>query len=261
MSQKADRERDVLVLCYHAVSDSWPASLSVTPARLESQLSLLVSRGYRGVTFYEAVSSPATEKTLAVTFDDAYRSILRLAYPVLSSLGLPGTVFVPAAFVGRRDPMRWSGIEQWLGGRHETELTCMSWQELEWLCDAGWEVGSHAQSHPYLTTLDDTSLESELSGSRKLCEERLNRPCRSLAYPYGDVDLRVIAAADRSGYLAAAGLPGRFDTAALLKWPRVGIYHRDSDFRFRIKVSRAVRRLRKSAIWSVVDTVRASRRN
>ena len=46
---------DTLVLCYHAVSDGWPSGLSVTPAALERQLAILLGRGYRGVTFTEAV--------------------------------------------------------------------------------------------------------------------------------------------------------------------------------------------------------------
>ena len=39
---------DTLVLCYHAVSESFPAPLSVTPTALEEQLALLAGRGYRG---------------------------------------------------------------------------------------------------------------------------------------------------------------------------------------------------------------------
>jgi len=38
---------DILVLCYHAISDRWPADLAVTPAQLERQLGYLVGRGYR----------------------------------------------------------------------------------------------------------------------------------------------------------------------------------------------------------------------
>ena len=250
----------MLVLCYHAISDGWPADLSVTHRQLEKQLRFLVAQGYRGATFNEAVNDPPAKKTLAVTFDDAYRSVLRLAYPVLSSLGLPGTVFVATDFVDSESPMSWPGIEQWRGGPFEVELSCMSWQELGWLGDAGWEIGSHSRSHPRLTTIDDQSLATELCGSRELCEERLRRPCHSLAYPYGDVDLRVIEAAQEAGYRVAADLPDRFSSTSPLRWPRVGIYRQDTDRRFRLKVSRTVRRLRASPAWSAVKFVRDARR-
>lgn len=46
---------DLLILCYHAVSPSWPAALSVTPDALESQLTRLARAGYRGVRFSDAL--------------------------------------------------------------------------------------------------------------------------------------------------------------------------------------------------------------
>src|SRR5205807_2801894 len=52
---------DLLVLCYHAVSERWPADLSVTPVSLREQLGSLVARGYRGLTFADAVLGPPDE--------------------------------------------------------------------------------------------------------------------------------------------------------------------------------------------------------
>jgi len=85
---------DVLVLCYHAMSRDWGAGFSATPDRLEAQIGSLLERGYEGATFSDAVNRPLAERTLAVTFDDSYRSVIELAAPVLARLGVPGTVFV-----------------------------------------------------------------------------------------------------------------------------------------------------------------------
>jgi peptidoglycan/xylan/chitin deacetylase (PgdA/CDA1 family) len=235
--------RDVLVLCYHAVSERWEADLSVTPARLERQLGLLVSRGYTGATFTEATRSRASEKTLVVTFDDAYRSVAELAFPILLRLGLPGTVFAPTAFMGLAEPMSWPGIDIWLGGPHESELVPMSWDELAMLADSGWEVGSHTRTHPRLTEIDDDALSEELDASRADCELRIGR-CESLAYPYGDHDDRVVEASRRAGYTAACTLARRPVNPSPLRWPRIGIYPIDVERRFRLKVSPAVRWLR-----------------
>jgi peptidoglycan/xylan/chitin deacetylase (PgdA/CDA1 family) len=250
---------DVLVLCYHAVSKSWPAELSVTPERLEEQLRLLVHRGYEGATFHQAVTAPPARRTLAVTFDDAYRSVLEHASPILSRLGLPGSVFVATDFAGRA-PMAWPGIDRWLGGPHEPELAGMSWSELGELAEAGWEIGSHTRSHPHLTQLDDASLAAELQGSRETCAERFGRPCRSLAYPYGDVDERVVGAAREAGYETAGMLPKRFTRPRPLEWPRVGVYHGDDLSRFRLKVSPRVRLLRRSPLWAMADRARGALR-
>jgi peptidoglycan/xylan/chitin deacetylase (PgdA/CDA1 family) len=247
---------DTLVLCYHAVSERWPAALSVTPERLHAQLRLLVRQGYRGVTFREAVSGAAAGKTVAVTFDDAFASVLRLGSPVLSELGLPGTVFVPTAFPDGGLPLRWPGIEQWLDGPHRAELEPMSWAELRRLADAGWEIGSHTRTHPHLTRLSDERLAGELRGSREDCEARLGAPCHSVAYPYGDVDRRVVAATASAGYAAAGALPARLTAPRALEWPRVGIYRVDAEWRFRLKTSPAARRARGSRVWERLDRAR-----
>ena len=243
---------DVLVLSYHAVSERWPAALSVTPARLEAQLELLRSRGYVGRTFSEAVRGGDGGRVAAVTFDDAFRSVLDQALPILSRLGFPATVFVPTDFPGG-GPLAWPGIDGWLGSEHERELQPLSWDELRLLADAGWELGSHTCSHPHLSRLGDDELERELVESRRRIEDELGRPCRSLAYPYGDHDDRVVRAAGAAGYEAACTVPRRLTRPAPLAWPRVGVYHGNGSLAFRVKVSPAARRFRRTAAWGTLD--------
>lgn len=235
---------DVLVLCYHAVSDGWPDALAVTPDELRAQLQWLVGRGYRGANFSAALTAPPADKTLVVTFDDAYASIGDLAFPILAELGLPGTVFAVSDFSDGLRLLKWPGIERWHGGPHETELRCMDWDRLAVLVGAGWEIGSHSCSHPHLTRLDDGDLARELLDSRLACEAALQRPCRSLAFPYGDTDARVVAASRAAGYEIAGALPSRPARHDTMTWPRIGIYRRDTPRRFRLKVSPGTRWLR-----------------
>ena len=252
--------KDVLVLCYHGVSERWQADISIPPDRFEEQLQLLVSRGYRGATFYEAVTAPPSRRTLAVTFDDAFQSVLDLAFPIMERWELPGTVFVPTRMIGGDEPMSWQGLDRWIGTAHEDELRGMSWEDVGALADAGWEIGSHTQSHPYLTKIGDDALDRELRDSRTDCEERLGRPCRSIAYPYGYVDDRVTEAVGRAGYLAAASVdPPIPYRPQPLKWPRLGVWYTHDMPRFRRDVSRPMRWLRGSPIWPVLR--RATRRS
>jgi peptidoglycan/xylan/chitin deacetylase (PgdA/CDA1 family) len=252
---------DTVVLCYHALSPRWTADLSVTPGAFETQIRTLLDRGYEATTFSDAVLQPRS-RTLAVTFDDAFRSVLELAFPLLRRLGIPATVFVPTHFPGATEPMAWPGIDHWLGGEHEDELRCMTWDELRQLDEAGWEIASHTHTHPDLTRLDDDALARELRESRDLCSDRIGKPCSSLAYPYGAYDERVVAAAGRAGYEAAGTLPARLHKASPLAWPRVGVYHGDTESSFKLKVSPTMRRLRASALWSGIDAVRRGlRRN
>lgn len=241
---------DRLVLAYHAVARDWDSSLAVTPDALAEQVDLLTARGYRGVTFTQAVLGPAKrEPVFAVTFDDAYRSVHRLAWPVLAERDVPATVFVPTRFPGSEAPMSWPGIDNWIGTEHEAELVCMSWDELDELARAGWEIGSHTRSHPRLTRLEDASLAHELRVSKETCERALGRPCTSLAYPFGDFNSRVSASAAAAGYEVAAGMPGRYRENQPLAWPRVGVYPADDLRRFRMKVDPRMRKLRATKAW------------
>lgn len=242
---------DLLVLCYHAVSPTWPAALSTTPEALDDHLSRLKRRGYRGIPAREALADGGAEgRTAVITFDDAYRSVLELAKPILDRHGMRGSVFVPTDWAGREEPMTWPGIDQWLGGPHEHELTCMDWDELRSLEEAGWEVGSHTRSHPRLPEVaGDSELADELEGSRRVCEERLGRPCEAIAYPYGAYDERVVEAAGRAGYRYGLTLPSRLHRPRALAWPRTGIYHVDVGRRFALKASRPFRALRSSPLW------------
>ena len=147
---RRERPEDVLVLGYHGISADWPEPLAVKPEALESSLEHLLTRGWVGTTFTDALSGIAGRR-LAVTFDDACRSVLASAYPVMERLGIPGTVFVPTAYADTADLMTFGTLARWVGTQWEDELRCMSWSELRILVHAGWEVGSHTETHAHLS--------------------------------------------------------------------------------------------------------------
>ena len=247
---------DVVVLCYHAVSEDWPAALSIKPDALERQLTFLSRRGYRGVPASEALERPSG-RLVAITFDDAYRSVLEVAKPILDRLGMRASVYVPTDWPDRDGPMKWPGIAHWAGGPHEHELACLSWDELGGLADAGWEVGSHTCSHPRLAELTDhREISAELERSREVCETRLGRTCRSIAYPYGSYDERVVDAAGAAGYEFGLTLPEGFRGRQPLAWPRIGIYHADRTYRWRLKLSPTIRQVRALRAWEVASGLR-----
>ena len=238
----------MLVLCYHAVSESWRSPLAVRPSQLEEQLAFLVTRGYRGATFTDAVTSPPARKTLAVTFDDGFRSVAERALPVLNRLGLPATIFVPTGWIGRDGSLAWSGIDHWVGSPQEHELAPLTWKQVRSLADAGWEVGSHTRTHPHLPMVDSPRVADEITRSRRDCEERLERPCRSIAYPYGEWDARVVRAVADAGYEAGAALPDRIQSRRTLTWPRVGVWRGETFSYWQQKAAPARGRLAGSAM-------------
>lgn len=239
---------ELLVLGYHAVDADWPATLSVRPDALEHQLTRLFERGYRGATFTEALRGARSRRTVVVTFDDGFRSVLEQAKPILDRFELPGTLYVPTNWPGSPEPMSWKGIDQWLGTPHEPQLQSLDWEQLRGLAADGWEIGSHTCSHPRLPLVaDDAALDDELVRSKAVLERELDRPCTSLAYPYGAVDARVEASVRRAGYAAACTLPRTRNLLARgnpLQWPRVAVHRVDTERRFAVKVSVPLRRAR-----------------
>jgi peptidoglycan/xylan/chitin deacetylase (PgdA/CDA1 family) len=103
----------------------------------------------------------------------------------------------------------------------------------------GVEIGSHTVSHPHLTRLSDAELQRELGESKQRLEDELAAPCRFLAYPYGEHDERVRAAARAAGYAGAFALrAGDGDTFAI---PRIDLYRSDGRRRVALKTSAVYR--------------------
>jgi peptidoglycan/xylan/chitin deacetylase (PgdA/CDA1 family) len=230
------------------VSSTWRAQLAVSERLLRHQLGYIQSKGYVGLTLTDAerlrTGGTLPERSVVVTFDDGYASTMK-ALPVLEELGFPGTVFVPTRFIESAEPLRWTGVDQWLRGDTSVELHPLTWTELERLRVAGWEVGSHTVTHALLTAVEDEQLRVELCESRATIERRLG-DCTSVSYPYGRADRRVAAAARDAGYVVGCTLTFSHAVDEPFLRPRIGIGPADQGVRLRAQVSRAGQAARRS---------------
>jgi peptidoglycan/xylan/chitin deacetylase (PgdA/CDA1 family) len=244
---------DLLILCYHAVSDSWRTEGAIEPGVLERQVRHLLGRGYRPLTLSAALAPGPAGRKLIVTFDDAFGSVLEQGFPILDRLGVPATLFVPTDYASEAAPMTWSTLGQWVGTAHENELRCMSWDGVRGLAAAGWEIGSHTCSHPKLTEIDSGEAAAELTRSKGACEAELERSCPSLAYPYGLCDDGVVELAENAGYEAAVTLGerllGRHSRERPLELSRDGIYRATRWPYFLAATSPFLRKLRSTRLY------------
>ena len=87
--------------------------------------------------------------------------------------------------------------------------------EVEALPRPATRSGRTASTHPDLTTLSDTTSRAS-SRTRGRCWRPWSAPgrCRGLAYPFGNYDARVIAAAQAAGYRSARSVEEGYNSPA-----------------------------------------------
>lgn len=234
------------ILAYHSLDESGSV-ISMRPEVFRRQMEVLVERGVPVVPLPEIRRSPGA---VALTFDDAYRNFAKHALPVLTRHRLPATVFVVTGRVGAFND--WS--QKGYAGIPRLEL--MDWAELAEVAAAGVELGGHSVTHPDLAAVPPERAREELRRCREEIAERIGRPPRSLAYPYGSSspDVRRVTA---EFYEVACGTELRYvrpddDPFDL---PRLDVYYLQDLARFERAVTgraaawlafrRALRRLRR----------------
>lgn len=186
--------RPVPILMYHSVRDDPPpdtAALSVPPAVFADQMALLKERGFTPVRLSDPVDD--VPRPVCITFDDGYADFHSEALPVLASFGYPATVFVTTGWLDDAGPDA--------AGRPLDAM--LRWGHVREIAEEGIEIGAHSHSHPQLDQLADGPLRDELTRSRLLLEDRLQRGVGTMAYPYGYSSARVRRAVARAGYATA----------------------------------------------------------
>jgi peptidoglycan/xylan/chitin deacetylase (PgdA/CDA1 family) len=177
-----------VVLYYHEVPEE-------ARTRFARQMEALT----RGTTVVRAAHPgplPASGSYVAITFDDAFRSVRMNAVPELLSRGFPATIFVPVDCLGERPG--WEMANE----LDDQVMTCDELRSLPELI----ELGSHSLSHPHLTTIDSGLLREEVTTSRHKLGELLGSQVSLLAFPYGEYDDRVVSTCCEAGYERVFGI-------------------------------------------------------
>ena len=176
------------ILTYHSI-DSTGSVLSISPALFRRQIEFLALQGYQSLSLSEALSLLLGKRTLSkpgivLCFDDGFRSVYDVAFPVLRAHGFTATFFVISDYCGQTND--WPGQPAWI-----PRLPLMNWKQVEALVDSSWELAAHSATHADLTRLKNGELNGELLRCRTRLEEVSRHPIRWFAYPYGGHDARV----------------------------------------------------------------------
>lgn len=186
----------VPIIMYHRIDDNAHIScLSVCPESFERQMRFLKKCDYNVVKLEEIPdlirNKKIPRKTIAITFDDGYENNYTCAYPVLKALGLPATIFIVPALIGRDGYLTWDQVIEM------SESSVIS-------------IGSHAMTHAYLPDLAEQKLEIETSDSKRAIESHIRKKIFSFSYPTGGFNDYVRDKVEKAGYtIAVATNPGR----------------------------------------------------
>ena len=82
----------------------------------------------------------------------------------------------------------------------------LGWSDLTDLAWMGFEIGAHTHSHPQLDIIERGAAWDEVRRSRGVLEDRLGRPVRSFAYPFGFHGARIRALVERAGFTSACAV-------------------------------------------------------
>lgn len=176
------------VIYYHGVAAEDLARFSKQIAYLAQNCSVVQPSKIKTTDSNEA------GPIVAITFDDAFTSILKNAVPILREYKLPAGIFVPTGMLGKKPS--WEMPKDY---PDKNEMVMHSEQIIE-LDKDGFEIFSHTVTHPVLTQLDDDELNQELIESQRQLQKLIGYEVSIISYPYGAHDTRVREAAKRVGY-------------------------------------------------------------
>lgn len=133
------------------------------------------------------VQNPTASAKISFTFDDNLASALTQAQPTLAKYGLTGTDYVITKCVGMTTAPNTCHAN--------TDALYMTWAQIKQLQTAGWEIGSHTQTHPYLASSDATDGQPNVLTQAQVIQELTGAKAdlaaqgitaNAFATPYGD---------------------------------------------------------------------------
>ena len=169
---------------------------------------------------------------VAITFDDAFQSLVFNALPELASRCFHSTVFVPVGLIGRT-PNWFTDV-----GFMNLQEVVMTADQIKTLSPTLVSIGSHGVQHLHLSRIDRNQAKDEIEKSRDELKDLIGRDVELFAFPYGDYDGQVTEICKSAGYKYAYSTTG--ESVDVLKSDyvraRVKVDPSDSQMEFFLKI-------------------------
>lgn len=184
-------DKAAAVFAYFAVGNDENPSGSVTEEQFTSHLDELASGVYNVRPLTDIVTAFASGKTLpdrtiAITFDGADKTILTTALPQLDEKELPFTVFIPADKIGTGSYLTWD------------DLRSLKRNKLV-------SFGLHPAAYSRLADDNTENIKRQINNSLAAIRKELDVEVTLFAYPFGDYDVAYEKIVRDMGFKAAFG--------------------------------------------------------
>ncbi|GAA1744452.1 polysaccharide deacetylase family protein [Aeromicrobium alkaliterrae] len=224
--------RGLTMLGWHRIGDVPDGGLTTSFDDLRRHLDAIQDWGATVLPLLEAVRRQADgtlpSRSVVLTFDDGYASIVEQAWPELQRRGLPATLYAVSGYLDEVSRFPWDHAHA-----ADAELTrLVTAADLRDAADEGLDIGAHTVTHRWLPGLRPADAADEVHRSKAELEDLLQRPVLSFSYPMGGVTPQIRGEVERAGYLAAVtterGRNGRSQDPLLLR--RSFAFDRADDF-------------------------------
>jgi peptidoglycan/xylan/chitin deacetylase (PgdA/CDA1 family) len=174
------------ILSYHKIGEpppgGWRTWFYIPEETFIRQLTYLEANGWQVIDqsrFVKGLEDPKSlpHRCALLTFDDGFRSMRKVALPVLRRFGYPAILFVPTNYIG--------GCDTFGSGKQPLEPIC-DWDDLKELDREGVSIQSHGASHRHFSEMNLEEQKAELLHSKAALEEGLGKHIEIIAFPYGD---------------------------------------------------------------------------
>ena len=226
---RLDRRPRLIILYYHSVRAKDRAAFARHLDAVRSGSDAVVPADFCGAV------KPG-KLLVAITFDDAFTSVLENALPELASRAMPSTIFAPAGALAQGPG--WEIEEKYAEDR--TEMVAAP----EMLRAAAGDlvaIGAHGSTHVRLSRISRDAAFAEIAGSKEQLERLLGREVTLFAFPFGDFNDEVIDLCRKARFRHVFSTVPRVvnpRTAAFLRG-RVSIELDDGPLEFWLKMSGA----------------------
>ena len=174
----------LIVIYYHIIVDKGTGDSyqRIEKDKFVDQMQYLASHGYNTILLNE-LGEDIPDNSILISFDDGFRSVYEIAFPIMKEKKLKGNVFLATKYVNERD------------------YRYIDFDMAKRMKQSGlFDFGGHTHTHCDIRALDKSLLQKEIKQSNSLFRDQLGFIPDAFCMPYGKFNKKNIAMLRELGY-------------------------------------------------------------